>query len=275
MAPRRRRSSPWPLLAASLALLLLPSGITQKARLTALAGLGPFHALAGLTARAPGCVLPAGDGGSLRVQVEYLQAELEKARNELAVCQRQLEAASGLKTLVQERGYRLIPADVVVPTDGSPWRKSLTLAVGSRGGAEKGMLAVYNGHLVGRVVETAPWTSRVQAATDPGFRAGAVAAPRSCAAGVPLDLRHTGVFEGTAGSHGLLKWLLGDTPVEKDALVVTTEDPLNGVPRGLILGRVWRSSAGRGAFPRAEVDPILQVRALEHVALLAPPEGRR
>src|SRR6185295_4296635 len=103
---------------------------------------------------------------------------------------------------------------------------------------------------------------------------GAVAVPRSGAAGVALAERHPGVYEGTSGQNGQLKWLSGDTPVENGAFVVTTEDPVNGVPRGLILGRVASVNNGRGAFPKVDVESVLNFRALEQVLLLVPPPER-
>src|SRR5207247_9947640 len=125
--------------------------------------------------------------------------------------------------------------------------------------------------VVGRVAETASKTSRIQTVTDPGFRAAAVAVPKTYVAGVSFSERHPGVYEGTAGQNGQLKWFSGDTPAEKGSFVVTTEDPINGVPRGLVLGHIASVNGGRGAFPKVEVESILNLRALEHVMLLVPP----
>ena len=74
--------------------------------------------------------------------------------------------------------------------------------------------------------------------TDPAFRAGAVAVPKATAAGVSFDPRRVGVYEGTSGPKGHLKWMIGDAAAEPDGFVMTTEDPPNGVPRGLLLGRI-------------------------------------
>jgi cell shape-determining protein MreC len=115
----------------------------------------------------------------------------------------------------------------------------------------------------------------VQTVTDPGFRAGAVAVPKATAAGISFSERHGGVYEGTSGQVGQLKWLSGDIPVENGAAVLTTEDPGNGVPRGLSLGRVTSVNTGRGAFPKVDVEPLLDFRSLEHVMVLVPPPGGR
>jgi rod shape-determining protein MreC len=276
MGPKRRRSSPWLLIAVSLALLLIPSSATQKTRLTAMAAFIPFQGLAIRALQLPGHVFSSsGEAEGLRTQKEFLEDQNNKLSNENKRLALQLEQALGMKQPVRDQRYRMLAADVVFPTDGSPWRKSLTIALGTRGGAEKGMLVLYNNQVVGRVTETGPWTSRVQTATDPGFRAGAVAVPRTYVSGVSLSERHPGVYEGTSGENGLLKWLSGDSPVENGALVLTTEDPINGVPRGLTLGRVAAVNSGRGAFPKVDVEPILNFRGLEHVMLLVPPAEQR
>jgi rod shape-determining protein MreC len=259
---RRRKSSLIPWIGLSLALLLLPVGLSQKARLLASGIFRPFQST----------LSPFGRQRELETKVDFYQDKTQTLANELALKHQQLEAFTGLKQTLKDLNPKVLMADVLLPTDGSQWRKSLTLALGGRGGVRKGMLVLYNSQFVGRVLEAGPMTSRVQLCTDPGFRVGAVAVPRRYTQGVSFEKRHVGVYEGTSGENGHLKWLTGDTPVEADALVLTTEDPLNGIPRGLILGRVSKLSAGRGAFPRVDVEPLVNFRGLEQVMLLVPPE---
>jgi rod shape-determining protein MreC len=267
MGPKRRRSSPWPLLAVSAVLLLTPSSIAQKTRLTALAGFIPLESLGSWAARIPS----SGESNALATENAYLKDQVDKLSRENKRKDLLLEQALGMKQPVRDHNFRMIAADVIFPTDSSPWRKSLTLAMGTRDGVEKGMLVLYNNQVVGRVSETAPKTSRVQTVTDPGFRAAAVAVPRTYVAGVSFSERQPGVYEGTSGQNGQLKWLGGDAAVENGSFVVTTEDPVNGVPRGLVLGRVVSVNHGRGAFPKVEVESILNLRGIEHVMLLVPP----
>jgi rod shape-determining protein MreC len=271
MGPKKKRSSPWPLILVSGLLLLVPSAVTQKTRLTALAGFLPFRSLGAWAGNLPDKVRTSGASQEALTKIAFLEDQNLKQANEIKRLTLQLEQALGMKQPVRDQSYRMIVADVVFPTDSSPWRKSLTIAMGTRDGLEKGMLVLYNNQVVGRVSETAPKTSRVQIVTDPGFRAGAVAAPKTYVSGVSLSDRHAGVYQGTAGQNGQLKWFGGETPVENGAFVVTTEDPANGVPRGLVLGRVASVNNGRGAFPKVEVEPILNFQALEHVMILVPP----
>lgn len=267
---KKRRFSPLPLAGISLALLVLPAGFSQRVRLTALAGLRPFEKLAGLVLDPSRRLLGGAGDAALRAQLDYLNDQVRRQANEIAILRAQLEAAGALKPYAREHRFRLLPADVVLPTDASSWRKSLVLARGARDGVRPGQLVVYNHQLVGRVVEAAPWTCRAQAITDPAFRAAAVATPQASASGVTFEQRHVGVYEGTAGPNGRLKWISGEVPVGRNSYVLTTEDPHNGVPRGLVLGRIAGMSSSREASLRADVEPVLNFRALEHVMILVP-----
>jgi rod shape-determining protein MreC len=219
--------------------------------------------------RLPGNVLSPSSRES-DAKIAFLEDQIQTVNKENQRLKQQLEQALGMKQPVRDQSYRMITADVIFPTDSSPWRKSMTIALGTSHGVEKGMLVVYNSQIVGRVSEVGPKTSRIQTVTDPGFRAAAVAAPRSYVAGVSLTERHPGVYSGTSGENGELKWYSGETAAEPGAFVVTTEDPVNGVPRGLILGRVTGTSSARNPLPRVGVEPVLNFRALEHVMLLVP-----
>jgi rod shape-determining protein MreC len=272
MGPKKRRSSPWLLLGLSGLLLLAPSSVTRKTQLAALSGFLPVRSVTvwtlGLLGRA---FNTSGEVETLRTQNDFLKDQVAKQAQEIRRLTQQRDEALGMKSAVRDQNFRMIAADVIFPTDSSPWRKSITLSQGTKDGVEKGMLVVYNNQIVGRVSDAGARTSRVQTVTDPGFRAGAVAVPRATVSGVAFSERHVGVYEGTSGQNGLLKWFAGDTPVENGAAVLTTDDPANGVPRGLTLGRVSSVGMGRGAFPKVEVEPLLDFRALEHVMVLVPP----
>ena len=268
MTPRKRRISPLPLIGLSLVLLLVPSRFSQKTRLTALSVFRPFHALGESAAQFFDGTLSSGKSQELQARLDYVNDQNVKLMNEIERLKIGIAQAAGMKQHVRENHFAILFADVLVPTDSSQWRKSLTLALGSKGDVKPGMLVTYNNQLVGRVAEVAPWTSRVQLVTDPGFRAGAVAVPKTYTEGVSFEKRHIGVYQGTAGELGELKWITGDTPVENGAYVITTNDPPNGVPKGLILGRVSDLVNERSAFPTVNVEPVLNFGGLEQVMLL-------
>ncbi|MBI2899662.1 MAG: rod shape-determining protein MreC [Planctomycetes bacterium] len=266
----KNRAAVWPFAVASVAMMLAPSAFTQRTRLTILLGFAPLRSLAdasrGLAARTWDRVRPSRPGEELRRQNEFLRSQVVTlhARNgELAA---KLESATAARAVVSDDDFELVPADIVLGLDTSSFRQTLVIARGSRDGVKPGMPVLHHSHVVGRVLEAGPWTSRVMLVTDPGFRAGAVSVPRTGDAAVAR--RDVGVFEGTGGKGGTLKWLSGETPVEDGAYVVTSEDPVNGVPKGLILGRVTGVDRGRGAFPRVDVTPVVNPQGLEFVLIL-------
>lgn len=269
MPPLRRRSSLWPFLGISLVLLLVPTTFSRKARLATLGLFLPVQGVASTAANLTGRVLPSRDSAELQAKVGYYQDQTQKQLNEIEILKSKLEQVSRLKQSCPDQSFKLLHAGVLLPTDGSPWRKSLTLSLGAKGGIQKGMLVLYNNQLVGRILEAGTWTSLVQLVTDPAFRAGAVAVPRTTATGVTFDKRHVGVYEGTSGQTGNLKWILSGSSVDPDGFVMTTEDPLNAVPRGLLLGRIAKIQNAQGASPRIDVEPVVDFRALEHVMVLA------
>ncbi len=162
----------------------------------------------------------------------------------------------------------LLPAYVVVPSDSNAWRRSMILLRGSADGVAKGMLVMWQCHLIGRVAEAGPFSCRVQLVTDSGFRIGAVAQPKLYDDAIPLATRDLGILEGSGDSHAVLKWMSGEALVEEGATVVTAPDPASGIPRGLILGRVSSILRGRGLYPRVDVTPFLNVRALDSTVIV-------
>jgi len=270
VSARRRRFSPLPLVGLSLALMLAPSALSHKVRLTALGVFTPLRRLAAAVSDVFPRPAPAGERDIALRENAFLRDRVETLASENARLRDRLAQAAGLQEIAPPPAFFLLPADVILPSDASSWRRSLTVALGSRGGARPGMIAVHHRRLVGRLSESGPWQSRIQLVTDPGFRARAVAAPHN---GDPaaFESRRVGLYQGTSEGAGLLRWLAEDTPVEPGTVVLTTEDPSNGIPAGLILGRVRSVARGRGPSLAVEVEPVLNFRGLEQVMLLGRP----
>ena len=270
MSRKKRRFSPLALVGLSLALLILPGSWTSGIRLTALIAYLPFLNAGRLTERLTPGGPSRGEAEALRTQVQFLKDQNRQLINENQILQDRVADASGLRNrqLVREEGYIILHAPVVLNADSSSWRRSITLALGSRGGVRLRMIVCINNQLVGRVIEVGPWTSRVRLVTDPAFRAEAVATPKTYSSGVAVEKRRVGVYEGTAAGTGHLKWLLGDTEVKKGAYVLTTENPLAGMPRGLVLGRVAGIEGSRAQYASVDVEPMVNFQGLEYVMLL-------
>lgn len=270
--PRSRRGPALPLAILSLALMLLPSSLSQKPRLwLALAHL-PFRWSADRLAAAAGRLLPASHADEDLVRLDQYKSKIEELAARDRDQRTQIERLSGTREAVREPELVLLPAHVIVGSDANPWRRSMVLARGSSHGVAAGMLVLWERHLVGRVVETTPLTCRIVLATDSSFRVGAVALAPLHDESAPLETRDLGVLEGTGGRTAVLKWIQGDGRVAEGATVVTSPDPETGVPRGLLLGKVTQVDDGRGLFPRIIVTPYLNYRALDTVVIVV---GRR
>ena len=181
-----------------------------------------------------------------------------------------LEAATGARKVLPEEAPDLVTADVILSTDGTTFRDTLVISAGKRHGIQPGMLVLYHGHVVGRIEETGLWTSRVVLSSDPGFRVGAVSVPPSYGGNVTFSKRNVGIYEGTGKRKGLLKWVRGETTASEGFYVVTVDDPLNQIPKGLILGKITGITQGQGPYAHVEVTPIINPSGLEFVFILRP-----
>src|SRR5262245_20991490 len=139
MGPKKKRSSPWILILASLALLLTPASLSQKTQVTALAGFVPFQGLGRWASRLPG----SAQAQELATKLAFMEDQNQRLLKENQRLSLQLEQALGMKQPVRDQNYRMIAADVLFPTDSSPWRKSLTIRLGTNHGSEKGLLVLY------------------------------------------------------------------------------------------------------------------------------------
>lgn len=263
------RGTPVVLAAVSLVLLMLPGAITHKPRLLVLAAFIPVRSVAnGVTGFIERFVPQATAADTDTVKLDHLKGRVQELSARVSDLQGRLEQVSGTRGVLADPRYVLLPADVVVNADSSGWRRSMVLARGTSHGVARGMLVLWEKHLIGRVIEASPFTCRVLLATDSGFRIGAVALPRSYDGSVELSKSEIGVLEGTGDRGSVLKWISGEALVEQGATVVTTADPATGVPRGLLIGRVEGVARHRGLYPRVDVTPFVNARSLDSVSIL-------
>lgn len=253
---RRRIKFIGSLIFASLILFMLPAAVSEKVKLTGAGALSPIRNLAGsirewLTRTAPD---PAQEA-----QIQYLQKEVTKLRMMTQQLQQQSDALKALEEFEYEKHFNPVFADVVVSGDSSPWRGSLILSKGSMHGIQKGQIVVFQQYLVGRVHEVGPFTSRVLTAQDPSFKIGALV----------LHTQQVGVAHGN-GAKMVLRWISEFDDVRQGEFVVTTFDPVVGVPKGLILGRILSLDRARGPFPDIVIEPSVRSRSLESVVVLVP-----
>lgn len=288
--PVRRSPRGMAVALAAAAILLMAAGREAAGRVRSAFALAlvPFRTSAAWTDRLADALSgPDAPPDELERRVDYYRRKNQGLHVRLSETEARLAEVSGAREVVRERTTRLLPAAVVLTADGSAWRRSITATRGTSDGVVPGQLVLWEKHLVGRVAEASPWTCRIQLVTDPAFKVGAVTVPRyPQAPPSPFDEarspreglrgagpnalsgRDTGVYEGCGDRAGILKWLAGETTAEESAIVVTTPDPSTGLPGGLLLGRVTGVSRSRGPFPRVDVQPFLNFRAIESVVIV-------
>lgn len=266
----RRKPSAVPFALAGLAVFLMagPRFLPQAARTTAALAFVPMRATALGASHLLGRVTPSAPAVELEKQLDYYRAKAQEYVDKYSAAQERLREVSGVREVFPDPRIRLVPASVIVNADSCAWRKSIVVARGSSSGVARGQLVLWEKHLVGRVAEVGPWSARVQLIGDPAFKVGGVAVPRQQDGASSLASRDTGVFEGCGEKGGVLKWVSGETTAEDGAIVVTTPDPANGIPQGLILGRITGVQRGRGPYPRVELVPFVNPRALESVVVV-------
>lgn len=248
----------------SAVLFFAPSGCTDKIRLTASAALNPFSRIAFGFRRLFTRTEP---DPKLREENRYLQEQLQKARMRHQELLAKVAAGRVLSEVIGENDFDVIFADVVVPTDSTIWRDTLTLSKGAAHGIEPGMLVVYHNYLVGRVSQVSALASRVILSTDPQFRIGVLCTELG---EDPPVQRQVGVAQGIGHGTLLVKWLTDETGVRVGSVAVTTQDPASGVPKGIIAARIRAVDRGRGRYLHVEGEPPVNHRGLEYVMVLAP-----
>lgn len=231
---------------------------------------GAWSGVAGLWDGYVGLVGSAEEAERLRQRV----AELQRRQAGMADAVVENARLRALLDLPRRRPWsgRAAP---VVGRDLAHGFETLTLGRGSRDGivADSPVLAP-DGHLVGRVVHVAPWTSLVQLITDPQSAVGARIG-RSRAAGV---------VHGGGGATLSLDYVESSADVAAGDLVVTSGT--DGVfPPGIPVGRVRSATPGaptpdsptipleRGEaalFLDIVVAPLASVRSVEQLMVLDP-----
>jgi len=262
------------LLAISLGLMLLPPPWQENPKLYVssvavpaqwLAMSGTRHAGAWLSLALDRIFGESSAGRSL--SVAELQKKVEELELRLA-CQEELlrDAQAKLANLTGDTA--LTPKRVaianVIAQDSSDWRKSVIVDCGSRHGVQPGMIACWNGALVGRVSAVTPLSSRIRLITEPSSEVS-VRSARSRAAGI---------LQGTGTDLCRVKYVGGADDMQVGDLIVTAG--LGGAfPPHLLVGKCVRSEASGGAMQRdVMVAPSICPRKLESVVIGAwtPPE---
>ncbi len=209
--------------------------------------------------------------GAVAVWSEYLdwkhlRTELARLRAETAalrlrqVRQEELETENArLRTLARLR-ERLPEGSLGAEVMAREWNgftRGLTIDRGRADGIQRLAPVLVIGGVVGRVAGLRQRSAVVQVLTDPASSIG----------GLVVRTRAQGLVEGVAGGRLRLKLAASEDGLRLGDLVVTS-----GIgelfPKGLPLGRVIRTYPPTGLFRTAELDPAVDLSAVEEVLVL-------
>jgi rod shape-determining protein MreC len=235
---------------------------TDAGREVAATGLAPFER--GI-ARVLSPVRRLGDGITdllaTRAENQRLRAEVDELRERrraFADLERELAETRALLGYRDEAGFATAPARVIAVSP-SNFEWTLTIDAGERDGVMRGMAVVSADGLVGRVLSTAPASSRVLLAVDPNFSVAARSVSTSA----------LGLVDGR-GSEAMRFGPLDprQTVGEADEIVTATF-PGSAIPAGIPIGRVIgqdeRSSRLSSTY---ELLPFVDVTRLDHVLVV-------
>jgi len=149
----------------------------------------------------------------------------------------------------------------VIGHDPAALSRTITIGQGSAAGVAQGAAVLAPGGLVGQVILVSPHAARVLLVTDHNSGVDAVV----------QRTRGRGIVEGTADGRCSLRFVKRTEDLQVGDLVVSSG--LEGIfPRGLPVGRIGAvDKQGQGLFQYAQVDPAVDVDALEEVLVTLGP----
>jgi rod shape-determining protein MreC len=188
----------------------------------------------------------------LKRRLDQLQDQaLETQRLERLLAMRQVSKAEFLTARV-------------VGKDATNWFKTILLDRGSLEGIRRNQPALAPDGLVGRVVEVAPTSARVQLLTD----------PLSAVGGMIQRTRVTGIVSGNLEAGARVRYL----PLMADVVVgdeVVTSGMGGVFPKGILIGRISSVERKSGAlFQEATLQSAVDLSRLEEVLILTNSDSR-
>lgn len=157
----------------------------------------------------------------------------------------------------QETGFPIIAANAV-GRDASSWFRTIWIDKGENAGISRNLPAMVYTGVVGRVIKTYGWTSRVQLITDSS----------SAVSSVTERTREPGILVGDGGGGCRLLYVGKHADVIPGDLIITSG--LDGIfPKGAPVGEVVKvSRSSPGYFLEIDVKPTADIARLEEVLVV-------
>ncbi|MDP7554975.1 MAG: rod shape-determining protein MreC [Nitrospinota bacterium] len=190
----------------------------------------------------------------------YLKEEIEILKHKALKYTEQNKTFERLSKMLKyklESDREMILASVV-GSDAISWSNMITINKGFKDGLKKSMAVVTYEGLVGHIVQTVPFYSKVLLITD----------VRSAVDALDQDKRTRGVVVGKGSDICEMKYISHDADIRVGSPVISSG--LGGVfPKGLLIGRVSKvEETKKGLFRNVVVTPSAKISFLEEVFVL-------
>lgn len=187
---------------------------------------------------------------ALKEQLNKLLSENANFRKKLA----ETESLLSQDKYLDPATYNLVPARPI------GIGRYLKIDKGLKSGIKLNQAVVFNGNLVGKIVQVSPTTANVQLTFDPDSKVAAFSQG--------LGGKAKGVLIGQFGTDSLMDKILHEEKISVGDLVYS-EGTEGFLPRGLILGRVTQVLEQQSqVFKQAKVTPNFDIRDLELVFVI-------
>jgi rod shape-determining protein MreC len=198
-----------------------------------------------------------------RQEAEALRVEnarLKQERHQLQEAARLGERVQKLVEFQQQLQTETLIARVI-GRDVTVWYQTIIINRGQRDGVKRNSVVMTLTGLVGRAIDLAPYSAKVQLITDERSGAGAII-------GVLGQSRALGVIEGQNEALCKMRYVPGSVPVQPGEWVFTTgQDRI--YPRGIPIGRVASVKKGTAMVSHdITVELSAELSKLEEVIVL-------
>ena len=145
----------------------------------------------------------------------------------------------------------------IIGHDPSDWFRTLTIDQGENAGVRRGMPAITEKGVVGKVFSTSANRAKVLLDIDPNSAVG----------GLIQHCRAQGIIRGDGDSF-IFNYVMKNLDIKENDLIVTSG--MSGeFPKGIPIGRVTSiTNTPRGMFQDIEVAPVVDFNRLEYVNIL-------
>jgi rod shape-determining protein MreC len=164
-----------------------------------------------------------------------------------------------LLSLKQKSAYKVIAAGIIARSPDS-WSSIIIIDKGSNNGIKRGMTAINYLGLLGRVIETTAFTSKIMLINDPNLSIS----------GIVQRSRQEGLVSGTLGNHLIMRYLSEESDIKIQDVIVSSG--LNEIyPKGLLIGRVVDIGKEFSGLSRyALIKPAVNLSNIEEVLIIVP-----